>query len=151
MYCKNCGKPKDDDSKFCMHCGQTLKPDTSYTPQPIVDTPEPKLEPQPLTYSNQNAVQQKSNSDNGYFIIAIMILLNVAVWFLWNLSSGSTITGNESLYKAIRSLSVLFAIAQFIIMLVYTKRQAFKVIIAIIGLLIAAYDIYYVVQDFKRF
>jgi len=26
MYCKHCGKPIDDDSTFCCHCGRKVEP-----------------------------------------------------------------------------------------------------------------------------
>ena len=123
MYCKNCGKPNDDDSKFCMHCGQPLKQDN---PTPV-QTTENTYQPEQTVFQNQIKVQDSGKSDTGYFVITLLTMLNVAVWLAWALTSKNSITGNETLYKVIRVLTILLLIGQFIVSLVFTKRQTYKI------------------------
>ena len=44
MYCKNCGKEIDDDSKFCQYCGveQSKKETGTYTEPKVNNTPKHK-------------------------------------------------------------------------------------------------------------
>lgn len=147
MYCKNCGKPNDNDSKFCMHCGQLLKQDATTSVQSTENTPQPT---QPI-FQNQIKVTEGVKTDTGYIIIALLTLLNITAWFAWALVAKNSITDNEGLYKSIRVFTVLLLIGQFVISLIFAKRQTYKIIIAIIGLLCTAYYIYYLIDDFKRF
>jgi hypothetical protein len=146
MNCKNCEKPNDDDSKFCMRCGQPLKQDN---PIPV-QTAENTYQPEQTVFQNQIKVQDSGKSDTGYFVITLLTMLNVAVWLAWALISKNLITGNETLYKVIRVLTILLLIGQFIVSLVFTKRQTYKIIIIIISLLCSAYYIYYLIEEFKR-
>lgn len=147
MYCKNCGKPNDDDSKFCMHCGQLLKQDT---PTPVQAAENISQPTQPI-FQNQITVTGTARTDTGYLVITLLTLLNVAAWLAWTLTAHNSITGNEGLYKSIRVFTVLLLIGQFVVSLIFAKRQTYKIIIAIIGLLCTAYYIYYLIDDFKRF
>jgi hypothetical protein len=147
MYCKNCGKPNDEDSKFCMHCGQPLKQDA---PTLVQATENISQTTQPI-FQNQITVTEGARTDTGYFVIALLTLLNVSSWLAWTLTASNSITGNEALYKSIRVFTVLLLIGQFVVSLIFAKRQTYKIIIAIIGLLCTAYYIYYLIDDFKRF
>jgi len=50
------------------------------------------------------------------------------------------------LYKAIRVISTIFSVAQFVVMFIFAKRQAYKIVIAIIAAIVMLYDLYYLMQ-----
>jgi dolichyl-phosphate-mannose--protein O-mannosyl transferase len=118
MICNNCGKTNENDSNFCKYCGDNL----SYQ------------------------VLSKSNLDLGYLIVAILILVNVFMWFFWSfIFGGSDLSNNRILYKGIRLLSTTLSIAQFVVMFIFAKRQSYKIIIGIIAAIIIIYDLYYLI------
>ena len=130
MTCISCGKINDSESNFCKYCGDNLNPTATDPNHTIFDR----------TYQ----AQPRSNIDFGYLIIAILILLNVFMWFFWSfIFGGSDISNNKILYKAIRVLSTTLSIAQFAVMFIFAKRQVYKIIIGIIAGIIIIYDIYY--------
>lgn len=135
MNCTNCGKPNDNESNFCNYCGTNLKgvSDTTTNPHHTIFT---------------NKEQPRSNTELGYLILAIIIVVNVFLWFFWGILFRSTITGNEIIYKAIRVLSLFFTIAQFIVMIIFAKRQSFRIIIGIIAGIVIIYDLYYIIRMF---
>jgi len=129
MTCTNCGKLNDSDSNFCKYCGNSLNPTLTDPNHTIFDR----------TYQ----AQERSNIDLGYLVIAILILVNVFMWFFWTLIFGGELSENKMLYKMIRVLSTSLSIAQFVVMFVFTKRQAYKIIVGIIGGIVIIYNLYY--------
>ena len=87
--------------------------------------------------------QPGSNIDPGFLIIAILVLVNVFMWFFWSFIFGGDLSENRNLYKMIRILSTTLSIAQFALMFIFAKRPAYKIIIGIIAGIIIIYDIYY--------
>ncbi len=128
MICNNCGRANENDSNFCKYCGDNLNPtDPNHT---IFDR----------AYGNLSS----SNIDLGYLVIAILILMNVFMWFFWSFIFGySDISNNRGLYKGIRVLSTTLSIAQFVVMFIFAKRQSYKIIIGVIAAIIIIYDLYY--------
>jgi len=132
MLCSNCGKTNENDSNFCKFCGHNLMStvaDPNYT---IFDKPYQVL--------------SKSNLDLGYLIVAILILVNVFMWFFWSfIFGGSGISDNRILYKGIRLLSTMLSIVQFVVMFIFVKRQSYKIIIGVIAAIITIYNLYYLI------
>src|SRR6478735_6515334 len=113
MICNNCGRANENDSNFCKYCGDNLNPtDPNHT---IFDR----------TYGRLS----RSNIDLGYLVIAILVLVNVFMWFIFG---GSGIDDNRLLYKGIRVLSTILSIAQFAVMFIFAKRQSYKIVIGVI-------------------
>jgi len=130
MTCTNCGKINDGESNFCKYCGDKLNPTADDPNHTIFDR----------TYQ----AQPGANIDLGYLIIAILVLVNVFMWFFWSfLFGGADLSENRNLYKMIRVLSTTLSIAQFAVMFIFAKRPAYKIIIAIITGIIIIYDLYY--------
>jgi hypothetical protein len=145
MYCKNCGKQNDDNNKFCVNCGQALTTDNQSFFQSSVNRPHPEQH-----IFDTPEVQRTERADSGFFIIALLMLLNIAIWFVWSWATGNRINGHESLYKIVRVFSVFILIAQFVTSFIFVKKEIYKTIIVIVGLLCAAYYIYYLIDDFKH-
>jgi hypothetical protein len=129
MTCTNCGKAIDNESNYCKYCGDNLNPTPEDRDHTIFDR----------TYPSQPG----SNSDLGYLIIAILLLVNVFMWFFWTLIFGGELSENKGLYKSIRLFSTILSIAQFAVMFIFARRHAYKIIIGIIGGIIIIYDLYY--------
>jgi len=132
MICNNCGKTNDSESNFCKYCGINLKPAAT--------------DPNHTIFDSSYLTQPKSNIDLGYLIISILILINIFLWIAWRFLSGSIIQGNETFFKGIRLISVIFSIAQFVIMFIFAKRQSYKIIIGVIAVIVILYDLYYLIQ-----
>jgi hypothetical protein len=129
MTCTNCGKINDSESNFCKYCGDNLSPTETDPNRTIFDR----------TYQ----AQPGSNIDLGYLIIAILVLVNVFMWFFWSFIFGGDLSENRNLYKMIRVLSTTLSIAQFAVMFIFAKRPAYKIVIGIIAGIIIIYDFYY--------
>ena len=129
MTCTNCGKINDSESNFCKYCGDNLNPTATDPNHTIFDR----------TYQ----AQPRSNIDLGYLIIAILVLVNVFMWFFWSFIFGANLSENRDLYKMIRVLSTTLSIAQFAVMFIFAKRPAYRIIIGIIAGIIIIYDFYY--------
>lgn len=129
MTCTNCGKINDSESNFCKYCGYNLSPTAT--------------DPNHTIFDRAYQAQPRSNTDLGYLIIAILILVNVFMWFFWSFIFGANLSENRILYKMIRVLSTTLSIAQFAVMFIFAKRQAYKIIIGVIAGIIIIYDFYY--------
>jgi len=128
MTCTNCGKLNDSESNFCKFCGDNLKPTT---------------DPNHTIFDRAYQSLPRSNIDLGYLIIAILVLVNVFMWFFWSFIFGGNLSENRDLYKMIRVLSTTLSIAQFVVMFIFAKRPAFRIIIGVIAGIIIIYDFYY--------
>src|SRR6185436_20472024 len=132
MICSNCGKTNENDSNFCKYCGDNLK--------------STAIDPDHTIFDSSYGGLSKSNMDLGYLIVAILILVNVFMWFFWSfIFGGSDLSNNRILYKGIRLLSTTLSIAQFVVMFIFAKRQSYKIIIGIIAAIIIIYDLYYLI------
>jgi len=129
MTCTNCGKLNDSESNFCKNCGDNLNPT--------------ETDPNHTIFDRTYQAQPVSNIDLGYLIIAILIMVNVFMWFFWSFIFGGDLSENRSLYKMIRVLSTTLSVAQFAVMFIFAKRPAYKIIIGIIAGIIIMYDFYY--------
>ncbi|HEV8270300.1 MAG TPA: zinc ribbon domain-containing protein [Chitinophagaceae bacterium] len=130
MTCNNCGKINDSESNFCKYCGDNLNPIATDPNHTIFDR----------TYQAQTG----SNIDLGYLIIAILVLVNVFMWFFWSfMFGGAGLSEDKDLYKTIRVLSTILSIAQFAVMFIFAKRPAYRIIIGIIAGIFIIYDFYY--------
>jgi hypothetical protein len=128
MICNNCGRTNENDSNFCKYCGDNLNP----------------TDPNHTIFDRAYGSLSRSNIDLGYLVIAILILMNVFMWFFWSFIFGySDISNNRGLYKGIRVLSTTLSIAQFVVMFIFAKRQSYKIIIGVIAAIIIIYDLYY--------
>ena len=130
MTCTNCGKINDSESNFCKYCGENLNSTAT--------------DPHHTIFDRAYREQPRSNIDLGYLIIAILVLVNVFMWFFWSLIfGGADLSENRDLYKTIRVLSTTLSIAQFAVMFIFAKRPTYKIIIGIIAGIIIIYDFYY--------
>ncbi|HEY5774280.1 MAG TPA: hypothetical protein VIS75_16695 [Chitinophagaceae bacterium] len=100
-------------------------------------------DPNHTIFDRAYQAQPGSNIDLGYLIIAILVLVNVFMWFFWSFIFGGDLSENRNLYKMIRVLSTTLSIAQFAVMFIFAKRPAYKIVIGIIGGIIIIYDFYY--------
>jgi dolichyl-phosphate-mannose--protein O-mannosyl transferase len=133
MICSNCGKTNENDSNFCKYCGDKLN---------LAAT-----DPNHTIFDRSYQVLSKSNMDLGYLIVAILILVNVFMWFFWSfIFGGSDISNKSILYKGIRVFSTTLSIAQFVVMFIFVKQPSYKIIIGIIAAIIIIYDLYYLMQ-----
>ena len=133
MNCYKCGKSNDDDSTYCKHCGNNLKdPDAAATNlhYTIFDNPT-----QPA----------KFNTELGYLIISLIILINISLWFFWGLLGVSN--SNIALFKASRIISILFVISEFAVMFIFTKRPGYRVTIGIIGAIVTIYNLFLLIDS----
>lgn len=73
MICKNCGKPIDDNSKFCEHCGVTLDETANHTEQ---EHTEQKAEV--TTATTNQAVKKKKNILVFVILIVVIVVIVVA-------------------------------------------------------------------------
>ena len=113
---------------FWKYCGDNLNP----------------TDPNHTIFDRSYRGLSKSDLDLGYLIVAILILVNVFMWFFWSfIFGGSDIGNNRILYKGIRLLSTTLSIAQFVVMFIFAKRQSYKIIIGVIAAIIIIYDLYY--------
>jgi len=67
MICSNCGKTNENDSNFCKYCGDALKPIAT--------------DPNHTIFDRSYQALSRSNLDLGYLVVAILILVNVFMWF----------------------------------------------------------------------
>ena len=132
MNCSNCGRPNDNESNFCKYCGTGLREVSSAA-----------TNPHHTIFTNQ--YQPKLNTELGYLILALIIVVNVLMWICWALVFNSTVTGNEIVYKSIRVLSMFFSIGQFVVMFIFSKRQSYRIAIGIIAGIVILYNLYYVI------
>jgi dolichyl-phosphate-mannose--protein O-mannosyl transferase len=120
----------DSENNFCKYCGDNLKPMAT--------------DPNHTIFDRAYQAQPRSNIDLGYLIIAILVLVNVFMWFFWSfIFGGADLNENRNLYKMIRVLSTTLSIAQFAVMFIFAKRPTYRIIIAIIAGIIIIYDFYY--------
>lgn len=140
MNCNKCARENDNDSNFCKYCGNNLKQ---------TRTDVSAIDPNFTIFDNpyQNV---KTNTELGYLIISIIILINIFIWFFWGLLSGSGIR-NDIFYKGLRMLSIFFSIGQFVVMFIFTKRQTYRIVIGIIGAVVTLYNMYYLIEALSRF
>jgi hypothetical protein len=133
MICSNCGKPNENENNFCKNCGHSLS--TAST------------DPSRTSFTNTPAARSYTNIDLGYLLIACLALINICFWLAWNFISKS-VENNDTqiLYKLVRTISVVFSIAQFVVMFIFAKKQVYKIVIAIIAAFVIIYDLYYLVQ-----
>ena len=130
MTCTNCGKVNDSESNFCKYCGDNLNPTAT--------------DPEHTIFDRTYQAQSRSYIDLGYLIIAVLVLVNVFMWFFWSfIFGGADLSENRDLYKTIRVLSTTLSIAQFAVMFIFAKRPAYRIIIGIIAGIIIIYDFYY--------
>ena len=91
MYCKNCGKEIEENSKFCMHCGTPLTEST--TDEHTKD----KTGDATLTNITSENVEQKGNKA-GKIAIALMIGISILIAVMFgcykciNAANGNTST-----------------------------------------------------------
>ncbi len=145
MFCKNCGKQNDDNNKFCVNCGQPLTTDSRAFFHNAVNTPHPEQH-----IFDTPEVQRTEKTDTGYFIIAVLTAINVAGWLILSSTARNANASYLSFYKIIRVLSVLLLITQFIVSFFFTKKEIYKTVIVVLGLLCSAFYIYYLIDDLKR-
>lgn len=130
MTCRNCSKENDNESNFCKYCGDNLNPTAT--------------DPHHTIFDRSYQARPGSNIDLGYLIIAILVLVNVFMWFFWSfIFGGADLSENRNLYKTIRVLSTTLSVAQFAVMFIFARRLAYRIIIGIIAGIIIVYDFYY--------
>lgn len=140
MLCKNCNHEIDPDSNFCKQCGigQTSKTATFQN-----DTNDPNY----TIFSSLKS--DKSNLDVGYLIIAIIVLLNIFLWYFWTLIGGNVGSDYRLTVSILRIISALFLLTEFAVMIFFTKNRNYRITIIIIGLVIAITQFYNIIQFLK--
>lgn len=79
MFCKNCGKPIDDNANFCAHCGANIK-NTSANNQPTNKQPESKPVSKPSSTAPQKNADNTSERRGGCLLVVVSIII-VAIVF----------------------------------------------------------------------
>jgi len=69
MFCSNCGKKIEDDSKFCEHCGYSIESDTNEVTLIRED------EPVPNTETPQKKHEGQSKGIKTFIVIGIVLLI----------------------------------------------------------------------------
>ncbi len=138
MTCNNCSRNIDTDSNYCKYCGAVLR-------ESLLNS-DPSANLHQTIFGNAYVAPARSNADLGYLIIAMMIILNALTWVAWRYLSSAMINGNENTFKLVRLVSVFISIAQFVVMFIFTKRQSYKIIIAVIAAFVIIYDVYFLIE-----
>ncbi len=120
MTCQNCGQPSNPGDRFCARCGRNLEP----------GVPPPFSGIQP---SNAPDTSSQPVNDLGYFLIAAIALVNVVIWRLWSLLSLSYDSGA---YLGMRVFGLMLIAAEFAIMFFFTKKLVFRILIAVIFVIV---------------
>jgi uncharacterized membrane protein YvbJ len=130
MTCKACGKQNNEDNNFCGQCGQTLM--TNHADTFLMD----------------DSIQNDSQISNGYFYIALQSFLNAILWFLFDLNKLHGYLENKNVYLWTNIISTLIFVGQLLVMILYTKRRDYKILVMIMAFLITLYNIYYLIDKF---
>jgi len=69
------------------------------------------------------------------------------LWLAWNFIFDSRVNKDtEVVFKLLRIASTIILMAQFLVMLIFAKKAVYKVLIAIIGVIVIIYELYYLIQ-----
>ena len=127
MNCNNCGKSIDSESNYCKHCGFNLNP--------LATNPHSTI------FDSSYQAHTKSNTDLGFLIILIIIVVNVLFWALWSFI-GNSLANYRTNIMVLRIVGAASVATQLIVMLTFTKRKNYRIVIGILGALIILYEIY---------
>jgi hypothetical protein len=133
MNCPHCNQPNASENNFCSQCGQIMKQEAGIAAQQTIFTTHEK----------------KSNADLGYMIVALLIFANVVLWLGWSLIGTRITDGNRAFYYMIRIISIGLAIGEFIVLFIFAKRAVYRIIIGIVGMLVALYNLFILIKTFK--
>jgi len=109
MYCQQCGNLLERNCNFCKHCGQALHPNTN------------------------NLTRRTKLSDNGFLLIALLNLLP-NIFFLSSKFLRSD-TSSAIPFDLIEVSFLAVLIAQFVLLVLFTKNNSYRIIIIVIGIL----------------
>ena len=76
MFCPECGKKLEDDSKFCEHCGNPIEGDTNEV------TPVKRDEPVPSSETPQQKPESQSKGIKTFIVIGIILLICGGLFYL---------------------------------------------------------------------
>lgn len=130
MNCSNCGQLNDNESNFCKNCGYDLKMNRAVNRMNPAD-------PDFSIFDNYSQPLKKSTTDLGYLIISLIILTNIFLWFAWSFFGNSISNEYRTGIKVLQVLGSFFLVTEFIVMLVFTKRSSYRIVIGIIGGIVA--------------
>lgn len=97
MFCKYCGKPIDDNSKFCSKCGREVAETVRQVQPPVQPPPEPvsRFSPPPNTKRNDNpgkfivSAQYNPSAQIVLIILGVIALIVGIIFIASNSRSGS--------------------------------------------------------------
>lgn len=141
ITCTNCGTPNTPDSRFCKQCATALQP------PPLVPDFGPAVLDNPTFFTQQ---PQNNTQDRGYFLIAVVMLAHTLLWRVGVLLQGALSDTFMTFYKLMSILSFFLIMAQCIIMLVFTKKPNYRILIIITLVIEALSSLYLVFQNIVR-
>lgn len=105
MYCKNCGKPIDEEAKFCENCGKGRIGNTEQAEK--VEQHIPIIESAPTNSAQVNVVYKSQGQEKKtFFIIAIIAnLLGLICYLFFNYYIGIAIVAVSSFMCLILSFT----------------------------------------------
>lgn len=86
MFCKNCGKPIDDDANYCAHCGAAIKNDSANNLPPNEQS-EIKSVSKPTTPPQKESNNNTSEGRGGCLFVILIILIIAIVFVSIGISS----------------------------------------------------------------
>lgn len=110
MYCKNCGKEIDNDSKFCVNCGLKVSPKTKH--KTTSEDKNSKTLPEPSRKTKKYDEEFKRNQDYTLAGIALTGLSIAAYLFFWALEGNRSEYLNALTVYAIISLLIRIFVAR---------------------------------------
>jgi zinc-ribbon domain len=152
MYCSDCGRQNEDYYKYCTHCGAPL-PGAGQTAsnRAEISPAAGNWQPGAAQFKTGGAESPFMNASMGFVIIAALFALNTLNWYIWE----KTIAKGDfykhfGQYKTTMVLSIVIIAAQFVTMFLFARKEIYKIIILITGLLILGYNIYSTSDTIRR-
>jgi hypothetical protein len=136
MFCRFCGKPNDDDSHFFMSCG---KPIHAAIVEKAVDL-TPAHVPQPRLQENNLPVAPErygSQEGLGLMLLALFTVFHILFWQIFT-KANPTWYENKPLTNVLNFLFV----GEWIIMIVFAKRNPYRLVIIIAAILVIGFNVY---------
>jgi predicted amidophosphoribosyltransferase len=111
MTCSNCEKEFFEGSNFCSNCGNKLNENVS-----IFQGIHP---------------EKQSTIDTGYMLISILFFFTTAIWFLCTVTSLRKEFSRPGFIKLFDTITIFTMIAEFIVMVIYSKRRFIRVTVLV--------------------
>lgn len=139
MYCSQCGNPNPDNAMSCSRCGAPLFQPNQFNPNFNPNFNQQGFQ-QPYRQPMPPPQGPRASQDLGYLLLALLAIFQVLL--LWLSEFG------HFGYKFRFGLDLLVVMGSFTIMALFTRSNAFRIPIIVIGGLMVIYKMWFL---FLRF